>query len=517
MAAAMTEPTPQAPAAAQSARDDAELLQRIAEKDRAAFDELYSRYKDRVYSLIYAIVHDANDAQDALQEAFLRIWKGAGSVKHFEQIPAWILRVSAREGLRIHRLRSRKKNRMRSLDEDGGEETGKPQHEAPAPPPPGEAVLALREQVLRLDAGQQRLVALYFGGELSQAEIAEALDLTQQAVSVRIQKITERLRNGLRSAGFAAATPLLAPDVLREALVTARTAPASADASAAAHAARESRRTAGVSAGGAAPAAIAAALLLAAVITAWVYLKPASQNPPAPPAVPASPSASESPAPTGAGKPLPVSTVGVLRRWTFDNPEDTDGLTVIVGAWHYATDGKGDGYMVSDTKNVQVRIDLPVTELPVEVSFDANTEVKPSASKLVYLAVAWDRSNGIAFFHNAGTPSQKGDLVRALVAKRTVDLYLGPNRSKMLATERTGPEARLVLVLEGDSTAIDNLQLRRIAPADVPDASLFLNALDALPLEARTKIGQEFELPGLPSPQPGKKITVSFFPPSEKR
>src|SRR5438046_2167808 len=58
---------------------DAELLARIANSDREAFELLYHRYVRSVMGLALRRLHDRADAEDVVQEAFASVWRAAGS------------------------------------------------------------------------------------------------------------------------------------------------------------------------------------------------------------------------------------------------------------------------------------------------------------------------------------------------------------------------------------------------------------------------------------------------------
>ncbi len=71
-----------------AALSDEELLRRIAEKDLSAFEELSRRFLSKAWRFDMQFLQNASDAEDAVQEKFLRLWRSAG---HFE----------AREGSRV--------------------------------------------------------------------------------------------------------------------------------------------------------------------------------------------------------------------------------------------------------------------------------------------------------------------------------------------------------------------------------------------------------------------------------
>ena len=74
---------------------DVSLLQRIAARDTAALAELYDRHSRLLFSLILRIVRDRGEAEEILQEAFVRVWMrtGAYDAQMGGPVP-WIVRVA---------------------------------------------------------------------------------------------------------------------------------------------------------------------------------------------------------------------------------------------------------------------------------------------------------------------------------------------------------------------------------------------------------------------------------------
>lgn len=356
MGLAMTEPRTQSASACPAgteAPSDAELLQAIAgRRDRAAFEVLYARHKDRVYALLCAILHDSNDALDALQDTFVRVWIGAHSVKHFDRIPAWILRVAAREGVRV--IASRRQKKRRSVSLDAAMDAGA-QPAAKEATLPDEVVAALREQVGALDPEKRSVVALYFGGNLSQQEIAEALDLSQQSVSHRLNQALEHLRVGLRQAGFAATLPLLEANALPAALTSGHAAPASAwgaIGSKLSTAAEASQRMTAATSSGALILMGVAALIAVGGAGGWL-LREQPRGPGSETDSPARQPATET-APAADAGPAPFRKV-----WTFKSGMP-DGMEVVYGRWQLV-DYKGHRMLGPLYKQ------LTLIKLPMEV------------------------------------------------------------------------------------------------------------------------------------------------------
>ena len=78
---------------AQADVSESDLVRRCQAGDPAAFDELVTRYRSRVFSMIYNMVHSEQDAWDLAQDSFLKAWK---SIKRFRGRSAfytWIYRI----------------------------------------------------------------------------------------------------------------------------------------------------------------------------------------------------------------------------------------------------------------------------------------------------------------------------------------------------------------------------------------------------------------------------------------
>ncbi len=204
---------------------DADLILAISKnQDASAFAQLYERYKNSGYALAYRITRQKDMAEEALQEAMLRIWNAARSFDPKGNPKGWILKIVAREG-----LEAMKKNRRRQVikEREGAREHLAADEHSDSAAEHGEALAMLHGLLDRLPDIERQMVALYYAAGFSQAEIAEQLAVPQRTVSFRLSKVLEGLRQGLSKAGFAAALPLLEADSLGNAMLSGTPAPAS--------------------------------------------------------------------------------------------------------------------------------------------------------------------------------------------------------------------------------------------------------------------------------------------------
>ena len=78
---------------AQSDVSELDLVKRSQAGDTEAFDELVTRYRARVFSMIYNMVHNEQDAWDLAQDSFLKAWRSIGRFRSQSSFYTWIYRI----------------------------------------------------------------------------------------------------------------------------------------------------------------------------------------------------------------------------------------------------------------------------------------------------------------------------------------------------------------------------------------------------------------------------------------
>src|SRR5262245_13169955 len=95
--------TPETADASERARaDDAALVRRARDGDRAAFSLLHARLAPRVHALLLAHAPPA-DADDLVQEVFLAAWRHLGDLREETQVSAWLFTIARHSARRAHR------------------------------------------------------------------------------------------------------------------------------------------------------------------------------------------------------------------------------------------------------------------------------------------------------------------------------------------------------------------------------------------------------------------------------
>ena len=174
-------------------KSDAELVKKFQSGDPDAFDAIVRRFQNRVYRLVCVWLKDAQHADDATQEVFLRAFRGLRRFG-FKAAPfTWLYRTT--------RYVCNEFNRRRPMDPLGTEppDTGDtPHHKA------GEqdTVDRIREIVSMLPARQQEVVMLRVFEDLSVAETARVMRCREGTVKALLHKAKLRLRLDAEKVGL---------------------------------------------------------------------------------------------------------------------------------------------------------------------------------------------------------------------------------------------------------------------------------------------------------------------------
>ena len=159
-----------------------------------AFTKLVEAYQTHVYNLCYRMLGEAELAEDAAQETFLRAFQHLHRYDSKRPFATWLLSIAAHYC--IDRLRRRKFS-MISIDEDE-EDGGFELPDADAPNPESEMIhgeqrARMQGLLKRLDSVDRAAIVLRYWNDCSEAEIAETLHLTVSAVKSRLHRARREL------------------------------------------------------------------------------------------------------------------------------------------------------------------------------------------------------------------------------------------------------------------------------------------------------------------------------------
>lgn len=179
---------------------DQEVVDRVKAGDTALYEIIMRRYNQRLYRVARSILRDDAEAEDVMQDAYVRAYQHLDQFAGRAPFSAWLTRIAVNEAL--GRLHSRKCNQQLDDTEDDGElrmnivETSPNPEQAASRAELGQllegALLALPEKF-------RTVVMLRDVEGLSTSETAAALDLSEENVKVRLHRGHEMARGWLLS------------------------------------------------------------------------------------------------------------------------------------------------------------------------------------------------------------------------------------------------------------------------------------------------------------------------------
>ena len=96
---------------------EAGLIERLRTRDLGAFEELVARFERPVYGLCFRLLGDAEEARDAVQETFLKVYRGLGGFRGQSGLKTWIYRIAINQAMNQQRWwRRRHREDTISLD-----------------------------------------------------------------------------------------------------------------------------------------------------------------------------------------------------------------------------------------------------------------------------------------------------------------------------------------------------------------------------------------------------------------
>jgi RNA polymerase sigma-70 factor (ECF subfamily) len=184
------------------ANDETKLVDAARGGDVGAFEQLVKRYDRNVFRIAQHITQNREDAEDVVQDAFLKAFQNLGQFQGQSKFYTWLVRIAVNEALM--RLRRRRPERMVSIDEDvQTEEDSIPREIADWSPNPeqlynqGELKEILQKTIQGLPESFRTVFILRDVEGLSTEETADALGLSVPAVKSRLLRARLQLRERL--------------------------------------------------------------------------------------------------------------------------------------------------------------------------------------------------------------------------------------------------------------------------------------------------------------------------------
>jgi RNA polymerase sigma-70 factor (ECF subfamily) len=181
---------------------DEELMDRLAGRDLAAFEALYDRYGDLVYSVSLRVVGDTYVAEDVTQDVFVRVWRRP---EQFDlrrgKFVTWLLSVARNRSI-DHRRSQARRMRHEAAPSVEEEEDVLPSEDSRDDPAAATVLsdecAAVRAALDVLPPEQKLAIQLAYFGGLTQQEIANKLGQPLGTVKTRIRLGMQKMRGALQ-------------------------------------------------------------------------------------------------------------------------------------------------------------------------------------------------------------------------------------------------------------------------------------------------------------------------------
>lgn len=177
---------------------DEEVVDRVRAGETGLYEIIMRRYNQRLYRVARAILHDDSEAEDVMQDAYVRAYHHLDQFAARAPFSAWLTRIAVHEAL----ARQRQRSRVQNVD-DRAENGGFPMELTERPLDPEETASKaelghlLEEAVLALPEQFRTVVMLRDVEEMSTSETAEALEISEENVKVRLYRGRALLRDWL--------------------------------------------------------------------------------------------------------------------------------------------------------------------------------------------------------------------------------------------------------------------------------------------------------------------------------
>lgn len=178
---------------------DGEVVRRVLAGETPLYEILMRRYNQRLYRVARAILRDDAEAEDVMQDAYVRAYQHLADFEGRAQFSTWLARIAVHEAL----ARSRRRARFEPLQNPAGSEGGVMNLLASGERDPEQQVCdlelkgLLERAILELPEDYRLVFVLREVEEMDTAETAESLGLSPENVKVRLHRARAMLRKQL--------------------------------------------------------------------------------------------------------------------------------------------------------------------------------------------------------------------------------------------------------------------------------------------------------------------------------
>ena len=183
----------------QRASEEPELLEQVRAGSADAFAVVVQAYSERLYAVVLRIVHDPADAEEVVQETFLKAYRNLARFQGDSALYTWLYRIAVNAAV-DHAKKQRRRRHLSLDDEDSGHEPALPVAEsAPEARSEKEELVALvQEGIEALPDPYRVILVLREYSEMSYEQLGEVLELPKGTVESRLFRARHKLKDWLQ-------------------------------------------------------------------------------------------------------------------------------------------------------------------------------------------------------------------------------------------------------------------------------------------------------------------------------
>jgi RNA polymerase sigma-70 factor (ECF subfamily) len=197
---------------------DEEVVARVLDGDTALFELLMRRHNQRIYRVARAILRDDAEAEDVMQDTYVRAYQHLNQFEGRAKFSTWLTRIAVHESL----ARAERRGRFESYFTDDPTFEGDPMAYVPSTERTPEQQASNRElgdllerAILALPETYRTVIIMRDIEEMTTAETSEVLGITEENVKVRLHRARMLLRDELYSRAGASSTAAFAFHAVR--------------------------------------------------------------------------------------------------------------------------------------------------------------------------------------------------------------------------------------------------------------------------------------------------------------
>jgi RNA polymerase sigma-70 factor (ECF subfamily) len=194
--------SPASPARVPAAQDtsDETLVALIAQRDKRALQQLYSRHHIRIYRFALRFLNDEAAAEDTVSEVFIDVWRQAERFEGRSQVTTWLLAIARNKALSLLRRRS-----SEELDDEVAEFIEDPSDNPEVAMLKSQRASVLQDCLTQLSPAHREIVDLVYYHEKSVEEVAEIIAVPANTVKTRMFYARKRIGELMAAKGISRA------------------------------------------------------------------------------------------------------------------------------------------------------------------------------------------------------------------------------------------------------------------------------------------------------------------------